>query len=128
MGYQPDYGNYHREVLVTSYLYFSLADLCRDIIIRLCGVQNRVTPLSTVDQLNIHSSILKVLVTVYAECQAFCPVVRIGTPTPSSASKHCSPPPTLWFWGGGRHTGLQGKGLGSQFGRRDSHSGTLCIL
>jgi hypothetical protein len=40
--------------------------------------------------LHVHSSIL--LSTEYTECQHFCPVIRIGPPTPSSASECCSPP------------------------------------
>jgi hypothetical protein len=60
------------------------------------------------------------------ECQAFFPVFRNGSPGPSPASECCPPP--LWFQKrGGGHTRLRERGRGSQFGRRDRHSGTLGI-
>jgi hypothetical protein len=62
--------------------------------------------------------------TEYTECQAFFPVVRMGSPyTPSSTGECCSSP--LWVQGG-RHARLRGRGWGrTQFRRRDRHSGTL---
>jgi hypothetical protein len=53
------------------------------------------------------------------ECSAFSPVVRIGTPHPQAS---VFPP---FVPGGG--TPLAGEGVGSRFGREDSHCGTLGI-
>jgi hypothetical protein len=60
----------------------------------------------------------------YTECQAFFQVVRIGSPRPPRKGVMLPP---LWVQGE-RHTCLRGGGWGwGQFGRRDRHSGTLCI-
>ncbi len=60
----------------------------------------------------------------YTECQAFSPVVRIASPLPSPANE-CYPLPLV---PGGRGTlAGGGGGEGSQFGRRDRHSGPLGI-
>jgi hypothetical protein len=57
--------------------------------------------------------------TEYTECQAFFPVVRIGSPTKGVA-------PLFGFKG--RDTLSCGGGGGrTQFRRRDRHSGTLCM-
>jgi len=50
-----------------------------------------------------------ILPTEYTECQAFCPVVRIGSP----------------LGPGGRNTRVRGRGWGTQFRRRDRHSCTV---
>ncbi len=58
-----------------------------------------------------------------AQCSAFSPVVRIGTPPTPSPAGECAP--SLWFRGA--HS-LAGEGVGvSQFRRRDIHWGTLNI-
>ncbi len=45
------------------------------------------------------------------ECQAFSPVVRIGSPAPSPRMRVLPP---LWFqWGGGGHIRLRERGKGS---------------
>jgi hypothetical protein len=76
--------------------------------------------------------------TEYTECQVFSPVPEfidsvfraqlseLAPPAPSAASE-CSLPPTSWFPGGTQSLGIEGR-RGSQFGRRDRHSGTLGIL
>ncbi len=46
--------------------------------------------------------------------------VRIGSPTPSSARECCSSP--LWVQRG-RHTSLRARECGTQFRRKDRHSG-----
>ncbi len=64
--------------------------------------------------------------TEYTECQAFFQVVRIGSPHPLTRKGVLLLPP---LGQRGRHTRLMGRGCGgTQFRRRDSHSGTLCIL
>jgi hypothetical protein len=63
------------------------------------------------------------ITTEYTERQAFSPVVRIG-PLPPHLQASVAP---LWFRGGGQ-TRLRERGGGSQFGRRDKHSGTLGIV
>ncbi len=47
----------------------------------------------------------------YTECQAFYPVVRIGSPTPSTARECCSPP----FDPRGRHTHFRMRGWGEHW-------------
>ncbi len=60
-----------------------------------------------------------------AECQAFLPVVRIGSPHPLTR-KGMLPLPPLGP-GGGRYAFACGRGSGRiQFRRRDRHSGILC--
>ncbi len=63
--------------------------------------------------------------TEYTECQAFSPLVRIGTLRPLTRKRVFPPPPLI-----PRGTqSLAGEGAGgSQFGRRDRHSGTLGIV
>ncbi len=59
------------------------------------------------------------------ECRgAFSPVVRIGSPP--APSPQCCPPPFGSGGGGGHARGRED--VGSQFGRRDRHSGTLGIV
>ncbi len=52
--------------------------------------------------------------TVYTECQAFCPVFRIGSPQPLSPTRKCCSP--LWVQGGGEINSLAEEVVGgSQF-------------
>ncbi len=51
---------------------------------------------------------------------------ELAPPAPSPAGE-CCPHPSLAPRGGGTHS-LAGRGGGSQFGRRDRHSGTLGIV
>ncbi len=53
------------------------------------------------------------------------PFSELGPPTSNPASERCSPPRTQ---GGGRHSRFWGRGLGTQFRRRDEHFGALCTL
>ncbi len=46
---------------------------------------------------------VKITGPLYTECQAFSPVVQIGSPRPLTR-KLVSPPPPPWFQGGGGHT------------------------
>ncbi len=65
----------------------------------------------------------RVLSTEYTECQAFWPAVRIGSPlTRKRVLLPCFGPKGEIFWACG------GGGGGTQFRRRDRHSGILCIL
>ncbi len=65
--------------------------------------------------LYIYSVFCTVSVTEYTECQAFFPVVRFVSLLPSLSPR-------------GRHIFACGGGGGTQFRRRNRHSGTLCIL
>ena len=56
------------------------------------------------------------------ECQAFSPVVRIGSPAPSTASECCSP---FGSGGGGGHTRLRERGWG---GVANSDEGTDTLV
>ncbi len=47
----------------------------------------------------------------YTECQAFCPVVWIGSPHPPPPQESVAPPPLIEYEGE-RHTRLRGKGWG----------------
>ncbi len=69
-------------------------------------------------QCSMYINIHRAPATEQTECQAFSPVVRICSPAPSTAS-YCP----LCFGGGGTHS-LAEEGAGSQFGRRDRHSGS----
>ncbi len=57
----------------------------------------------------------------YSECQAFYPVVRIGSPTPSTA-RECDSPPR-WILGG-RHTHIRMRG----WGRTNSDDGAYTLV
>ncbi len=64
--------------------------------------------------------------TEYTECLTFCPFVRMGSPPPHSQGSVASPfGSKKWdtlAWGAGEGA------VGTQFRRRDRHSGTLCVL
>ncbi len=73
---------------------------------------------------NYCKKIVLVESTEFTVCQAFAPVVRIGSPRPVTCKRVVVPPLDPR---GGTHS-LREKGRGSQFGRRDRHSGTLRLL
>jgi hypothetical protein len=84
------------------------------------GIWFPKTPEKTTSQTTLLSRNVR-SITEYIECQAFWPVVRIGSPTPSPASECCSKGETHPLAGG------WGGGWGSQFRRRDRHSATLYV-
>ncbi len=61
----------------------------------------------------------------HTKCQAFSPVVRIGSSRPPSPEGEFPPPPPFGFFWGGDTLACRRRGGGSQFGQGDRHCGTV---